>query len=173
MVEGRFREDLFYRLSVFPIEVPPLRERSDDVIQLAQHFLESICQDFGRVPFKLTQNQAAVIRAYDWPGNVRELKNVIERAVVLSKGNTLRLDLSMPGAEPPALESGGVRLHDAPDQVLTDKQMRDLQKGNIIAALRATGWKVSGKEGAAELLGVRPTTLYDRLKAFGIKKPRN
>ncbi len=173
MVEGRFREDLFYRLSVFPIDVPPLRERSDDVIQLAQHFLESICQDFGRVPFKLTQNQAAVIRAYDWPGNVRELKNVIERAVVLSKGNNLRLDLSMPGADPPSLESGGVRPHDAPDQVLTDKQMRDLQKGNIIVALRATGWKVSGKDGAAELLGVRPTTLYDRLKAFGIKKPRN
>jgi PAS domain S-box-containing protein len=173
MVAGKFREDLFYRLSVFPIEVPPLRQRSEDVMQLAQHFLESICHDFGRAPLKLTQSQAASIRAYDWPGNVRELKNVIERAVILSKGNALRLDLSMPGTQPGTADSSGSHLHVAADQVLTDKQMRELQKRNIIAALQATDWKVSGKDGAAELLGVRPTTLYDRLKAFGIKKPRN
>jgi transcriptional regulator with GAF, ATPase, and Fis domain len=173
MVAGKFREDLFYRLSVFPIEVPPLRQRSEDVMQLAQHFLESICHDFGRAPLKLTQSQAASIRAYDWPGNVRELKNVIERAVILSKGNALRLDLSMPGTQPGTADSSGSHLHVAADQVLTDKQMRELQKRNIIAALQTTDWKVSGKDGAAELLGVRPTTLYDRLKAFGIKKPRN
>jgi transcriptional regulator with GAF, ATPase, and Fis domain len=167
MVAGKFREDLFYRLSVFPIEVPPLRQRSEDVMQLAQHFLESMA------PLKLTQSQAASIRAYDWPGNVRELKNVIERAVILSKGNALRLDLSMPGTQPGTADSSGSHLHVAADQVLTDKQMRELQKRNIIAALQATDWKVSGKDGAAELLGVRPTTLYDRLKAFGIKKPRN
>lgn len=173
MVAGMFREDLFYRLSVFPIEVPPLRQRPEDVIQLAQHFLESICHDFGRAPFKLTQSQAAVIRAYDWPGNVRELKNVIERAVILSKGNNLRLDLSMPGTHPEAADSGEIHRRVAAEQVLTDKQMREFQKRNIIAALKATDWKVSGKDGTAELLGVRPTTLYDRLKAFGISKSRN
>ena len=171
MVAGKFREDLFYRLSVFPIEVPPLRERPEDALQLARHFVESICNDFGRAPLQLTRSQAEVISAYDWPGNVRELKNVIERAVILSKGNNLRLDLSMPENQP-ALP-GSQDSHDQrdADHILTDKQMRELQKKNIIAALDATNWKVSGKNGTAELLGVRPTTLYDRLKAFGIKKP--
>ncbi len=173
MVDGKFREDLFYRLSVFPVEVPPLRQRREDVMQLAQHFLESICHDFGRAPLKLTQNQAAIIRAYDWPGNVRELKNVIERAVILSKGNTLRLELSMPGSDPTLAHSAGAEGPGPAEQVLTDGQMREFQKRNIIAALDATDWKISGKDGTAELLGVRPTTLYDRLKAFGIKKSRD
>jgi PAS domain S-box-containing protein len=171
MVAGKFREDLFYRLSVFPIEVPPLRERPEDAIQLARHFLESICNDFGRAPFQLTRSQAEEISAYDWPGNVRELKNVIERAVILSKGNTLRLDLSIPEHHPDLPGSQDTNDQKVADQILTDKQVRDLQKRNIIAALDATNWKVSGKDGTAELLGVRPTTLYDRLKAFGIKKP--
>ncbi len=171
MVAGKFREDLFYRLSVFPIEVPPLRDRPEDVLQLAQLFVESICNDFGRAPLKLTRSQAAVINAYDWPGNVRELKNVIERAVILSKGSKLRLDLSMP--ENQSASSGSKESHDPKneDQILTDKQMRELQKRNFIAALKATNWKVSGKDGTAELLGVRPTTLYDRMKAFNIRKP--
>jgi len=171
VVAGNFREDLFYRLSVFPIEVPPLRERPEDVIQLAQHFLESICNDFGRAPFKLTRSQAAVLSTYDWPGNIRELKNVIERAVILSKGHTLRLDLSMPQNQAvlPATKESHVLKVD--DQILTDRQMRELQKSNIIAALKVTNWKVSGKDGTAELLGVRPTTLYDRMKAFNIRKP--
>ena len=171
MVAGRFREDLFYRLSVFPIEVPPLRERPEDVIQLAQHFLESICIDFGRSPYKLTRSQAAVISDYDWPGNVRELKNVIERAVILSKGNTLRLDLSMPANDPDLPDSIELNDRKGEDQILTDKRMRELQKENLIAALKATNWKVSGKDGTAELLGVRPTTLYDRMKTFNIRKP--
>ena len=171
MVAGKFREDLFYRLSVFPIEVPPLRERPEDAIQLARHFLESICNDFGRAPFQLTRSQAEEISAYDWPGNVRELKNVIERAVILSKGNTLRLDLSIPEHHPDLPDAQDTNDQKVADQILTDKQVRDLQKRNTIAALDATNWKVSGKDGTAELLGVRPTTLYDRLKAFGIKKP--
>ena len=172
MVAGKFREDLFYRLSVFPIEVPPLRERKEDVIQLARQFLEDICNDFGRAPLKLTQGQADTINAYDWPGNVRELKNVIERAVILSRGNTLLLELSMPDKHPAVPGSGDSQGPLAPDRIRTDKQMRELQKSNIIAALDATNWKVSGKDGTAELLGVRSTTLYDRLKAFGIKRPR-
>jgi len=121
MVAGKFREDLFYRLSVFPIEVPPLRDRREDVIQLAQHFLESICNDFGRPQLKLTRGQAAAINAYDWPGNIRELKNVIERAVILSKGSTLRLDLSMPenhSALPGSKESQERKNE---DQILTVK----------------------------------------------------
>ncbi len=170
VVDGAFREDLFYRLSVFPIDVPPLRDRPEDVLQLAQHFLEQTCLEFGRQPFKLTQTQAAAIQAYDWPGNVRELKNVIERAVILSKGNALRLDLSLPGSS--SATGRSERLLPAEDNILTEKQMRELQKQNLIAALKQTNWRVSGQDGAAEVLGIKPTTLADRIRSFGIRKPR-
>ena len=98
---GEFREDLYYRLSVFPVQVPPLRRRGDDVVQLAVHFLEQVCREFGRPCPQLTQSQADALRRYAWPGNVRELKNVIERAVILSTADNLRLDLSLPVAARP------------------------------------------------------------------------
>ena len=169
IVAGEFREDLFYRLSVFPIEVPPLRERGEDIVQLAQHFLEQTCQDFGRDLLTLTRAQTEHLRAYPWPGNIRELKNVIERAVILSQGKVLRLDLSMPGLEP----EGGESVAHEPETavVMTEQQIKDLQKTNIIKALKLAGWRVSGKGGAAELLGVRPTTLADRLRTYKIKRP--
>ena len=169
IVDGEFREDLFYRLSVFPVEVPPLRERGDDIVQLAQHFLEQTCKDFGRDSLKLTRTQAERLKAYDWPGNVRELKNVIERAVILSPGHVLRLDLSMPAFGPDELtRSPGPSQADA---VLTERDIRELQKKNIVRALQQTNWKVSGKGGAAELLGVKPTTLADRIRSHKIKRP--
>ena len=173
IVEGKFREDLFYRLSVFPIDVPPLRERGDDVIQLAQHFLDQTCKDFGRKPMLLTRSQANDLRDYKWPGNIRELKNVIERAIILSPGNVFRLDLSMPkfSAEYPDSRPTEVT-HEAGSGVLTEKEMREYQRKNLIAALELTNWRVSGPGGAAELLGVRPTTLTDRIRTFGIRKPR-
>ena len=169
IVDGEFREDLFYRLSVFPIDVPPLRERGDDVIQLAQDFLDKTCQDFGREPMKLTRGQANKLRSYSWPGNVRELKNVIERAVILSPGNVLRLEASLPEA---ALKT--TLREDAPGAAptfLTEKEMREFQKNNLAAALKLADWRVSGPGGAAELLGVKPTTLADRIRTFGIRKP--
>lgn len=170
VMDGEFREDLFYRLSVFPIEVPPLRDRRDDLVPLAQHFLEQTAAEFGRDPYGLTRAQAEAIEAYDWPGNVRELKNVIERAVILSKGNVLRLDLSLPqgrvGSTMPTATP-----HAEPQGVLTEKQMRELHKQNLLAALKQTDWRVSGKQGAAALLGVKPTTLADRIKSFGIRRP--
>ena len=98
IVDGEFREDLFYRLSVFPIDVPPLRDRGDDIIHLARHYLQKTCNAFGRDQMQLTRSQADMLLAYSWPGNVRELKNVIERAVILSPRNVLRLDLSMANA---------------------------------------------------------------------------
>jgi PAS domain S-box-containing protein len=169
IVAGEFREDLFYRLSVFPIDVPPLRERGEDIVQLAQHFLEQTCQDFGRDLLTLTRAQTEHLRAYPWPGNIRELKNVIERAVILSQGKVLRLDLSMPGLE---AEDGETATHEPETaRVMTDQQIKDLQKANIINALELADWRVSGKGGAAELLGVRPTTLADRLRAYKIKRP--
>ncbi len=169
IVDGKFREDLFYRLSVFPVDVPPLRERGDDVVQLAQEFLEQTCKDFGRDILTLTRAQAAHIRAYDWPGNVRELKNVIERAVILSAGKVLRLDLSMPAfhAEP----TTEVRQVPRDDEVMTERELKEFQKSNLIKALEQANWRVSGKGGAAEILGVRPTTLADRVRTFKIKRP--
>lgn len=171
IVDGTFREDLFYRLSVFPIDVPPLREREEDIVQLAQHFLARACDDFGRPTLSLTRAKANNLREYHWPGNVRELKNVIERAVILSPGNVLRLDLSMPHLrvsdpevrEPPQRSEG---------EILTEQEMRDLQKENLVAALKASNWRVSGRGGAAELLGIKPTTLADRIRSFGIRRPR-
>ncbi|MDJ0938516.1 MAG: sigma 54-interacting transcriptional regulator [Woeseiaceae bacterium] len=174
IVDGEFREDLFYRLSVFPVDVPPLRERGDDIVQLAQHFLAQTCRDFGREQLSLTQAQADQLRRYDWPGNVRELKNVIERAVILSPGNRLRLDLSMPELAPSAATPAQSEVATPPGDghdILTETEMRDLQIRNTLSALKQSGWRVSGAGGAAELLGVRPTTLADRIRSWGIEKP--
>jgi len=168
IVEGAFREDLFYRLSVFPVEVPALRDRGDDVIHLAQHFLDTTCSSFGREPMQFSRAQADMLVRYDWPGNVRELKNVIERAVILSPGNTLRLDLSMSN---PGGESRSESVETGPREALLNEiEMREFQKNNIIAALKQANGKVSGSGGAAELLGVKPTTLADRIRTYGINK---
>lgn len=169
IVDGEFREDLFYRISVFPIDVPALRERGEDIVQLAQHFLEQTCKDFGRDLLTLTRSQTDNLRAYNWPGNVRELKNVIERAVILSTGKVLRLDLSMPGLKQDNDEVADAAIMN--DVVLSEKDMREFQKSNTIKALRQTNWKVSGIGGAAELLGVRPTTLADRIRTYKIRRP--
>ena len=169
VAEGRFREDLYYRLSVFPIDVPPLRERGDDVVQIASHFLERTCQEFGHPPLTLSRQQAALLKRYDWPGNIRELKNVIERAVILSRGKVLRLDLAMSdilGAGAAAAPSAN-----PPDrQVLTESELRDLERSNIVTALKLADWRVSGPNGAARLLGVKPTTLADRMKKYKIDR---
>ena len=169
IVDGEFREDLFYRLSVFPIEVPPLRERGDDIIQLAQDFLDKTTQDFGREPMTLTRGQANKLRQYDWPGNVRELKNVIERAVILSPGNVLRLEASLPEAAMVTPANAGESA--TTSAFLTEQEMREFQKNNLIAALKLADWRVSGAGGAADLLGVKPTTLTDRIKTYGIRRP--
>ncbi|MDJ0701254.1 MAG: sigma 54-interacting transcriptional regulator [Woeseiaceae bacterium] len=170
IVEGRFREDLFYRLSVFPIDIPPLRERAEDVIQLAQNFLEESCRDFGREALTLTRTQAQKLREYDWPGNVRELKNVIERAVILSPGKVLRLDLSIPDLESDENEDAEPE-STVPGEFLNEAEMREFQRRNLVRALEQADWRVSGPGGAAELLGVRPTTLADRVRSYGIKRP--
>ncbi|MBT8441411.1 MAG: hypothetical protein KJO76_03415, partial [Gammaproteobacteria bacterium] len=157
-----------------PVEVPPLRERGDDVIMIAVHVLDQICRDFGRDPMTLTQKQVDALRRYDWPGNVRELKNVIERAVILSEDHHLRLDLSLTDAG----LSSPLPADDEPDDrpgtpaFLTEEEMRERIRANMAAALEAAGWRVSGDNGAAKLLGIKPSTLTDRMRSLGIERPR-
>ncbi len=165
--QGGFREDLYYRLSVFPIEVPPLRERGEDIVQLASHFLEKACLDLGHRSLSLSRQQVNLLKKYDWPGNVRELKNVIERGVILSQGKVLRLDLAM------ADIFRSSRPQDSrPDRIetniMTEKELVVLQKENLLAALSVTNGRVSGPEGAARLIGLKSSTFTDRMKKFGI-----
>ncbi len=169
---GTFREDLYYRLGVFPVQVPPLRKRGDDVVMLAVHILEQVCRDFGRETLTLTQSQVDALRAYDWPGNVRELKNVIERAVILSDERHLRLDLSMPEAQLVAPhEDERFFASDGGTVFLTDEEMRERVRRNLIAALEHADWRVSGEHGAARLLGLKPSTLTDRMRSMEIERP--
>ncbi|MDJ0748198.1 MAG: sigma 54-interacting transcriptional regulator [Woeseiaceae bacterium] len=165
---GRFREDLFYRLSVFPIEIAPLRDRPADIVPLALHFIENICTDLGRDTLAIRKRDAALLEKREWPGNVRELKNFIERAAILSHGNRLRVDLAQAGESDHRL-AGPLPDVEA-DGFVTDAEFRDLEKQNIIAALEAASWRVSGADGAAELLGVKASTLSYRIKSLGIKR---
>jgi PAS domain S-box-containing protein len=164
--DGGFREDLYYRVSVFPIDVPPLRERGDDVVQLATHFLERVCMDFGRHPLSLSKQQAELLKKYAWPGNVRELKNVIERAVILSSGKVLRLDLAMVDILAAGGDSGASQPAAERPIVMTERELLALQKDNMLAALRFADWRVSGPNGAAKLVGLKPSTFADRMKKF-------
>jgi transcriptional regulator with GAF, ATPase, and Fis domain len=163
---GRFREDLFYRLSVFPIELPPLRARRDDIPLLAGHFVEVCAKKLGMPAPRVSVGAIERLTQYDWPGNVRELQNVIERAVILSAGGTLRLD----GALAPLvqMEMPPRSAPDHGDDIITEHEWRRREHSNLVAALRRAGGRVYGADGAASLLGIKPSTLSSRLKAFGI-----
>jgi PAS domain S-box-containing protein len=161
---GRFREDLYFRLNVFPIVSLPLRERREDIPLLAQHFLHSESK-IAKSGLRLSEADARRLSRYDWPGNVRELQNVIERAAILAQNGRLRIDL--PDHAPSAPASGRGK-GDAQPTILTDGEIRDQERANIVAALKACGGKVFGRNGAAELLAIRPTTLASRIKALGI-----
>jgi len=172
---GRFRRDLYYRLSVFPLEVPPLRDRKEDIASLASHFVSLSCARLNRPEIPLADDDLEALLRYDWPGNIRELQNVIERAVILSKGNRLRLDsLKAQSMALSAISSDSVS---APSERIRPRLMRveelaRLERDNIVAALEYTRWKVAGKGGAAELLGMNPNTLSSRMRALGIKRSR-
>jgi transcriptional regulator with GAF, ATPase, and Fis domain len=163
---GRFRQDLYYRLSVFPVELPPLRQRSEDVPLLAEHFLALAARKMGRPRPRLTLANVQQLQRYHWPGNVRELQHVIERAVITAEGGRLLIELPAAPAGAPGTLATASALE--VEQVLTDAEVRRLEADNIRAALRRTGGKVSGAGGAAELLGMKPTTLASRIKALGL-----
>jgi len=163
---GRFRRDLYYRLHVFPIEVVPLRERGEDLPVLAEHFLERAARKLDRPVPRLTREHVAQLGSYSWPGNVRELINVIERAVITARGRKMRIVL--PQDAPIA-----VPVRTDPGDVLTQTEFRSQERANLLAALEQARWKVSGPGGAAELLGVPPTTLQYRMRKFGLRRPRD
>jgi transcriptional regulator with GAF, ATPase, and Fis domain len=168
-VEGRsFREDLYYRLNVFPIEVPPLRRRPEDIPALAAHFVRSVAQKLNRPQPRLTRALLMRMQAYDWPGNVRELQNVIERGLITSVGRQLRVDLPESSDSAAVVKSSSAQ----EDAVLTEAELRRREKENLRRALRQTHWKIYGPEGAAELLGVKPTTLVSRIKKLGLEPYR-
>ncbi|MEC8427393.1 MAG: sigma 54-interacting transcriptional regulator, partial [Pseudomonadota bacterium] len=165
---GRFREDLYYRLSVFPVEVPPLRERRDDISAIAQHFIQESSKQLGRHIKGLTSQQLQQLQQHHWPGNIRELKNVIERAVILSQDGKLRLDLALPSLlSEPAIDSAA-HIEEDDSDYLTEEQFRELEKQNIIKALKAANGKISGQGGAAQRLNIKPSTLSYRIKNLGI-----
>jgi PAS domain S-box-containing protein len=167
---GRFREDLFYRLNVFPIVVPPLRERRDDIPLLASAFAKTFAQKMGRTIDPLSQEDAERLKSYDWPGNVRELLNVIERSVITSRGGKLNLDRALPETAKDVIAEEMVSPEKSTKQVLKAEELQKLEKKNIINALEASGWKIAGENGAARLLGIPPSTLNSRMKALGIKR---
>jgi transcriptional regulator with GAF, ATPase, and Fis domain/truncated hemoglobin YjbI len=172
VLSGRFRLDLYYRLAVFPIEVPPLRQRREDIPVLAEHFLESLAKANGQGCKRLGNADVQRLTAYDWPGNVRELKNVIERALIFSGDGPLRIDLALPEAAALAKASD---LLPAEQNVsrgyFTAPEFRELERDNMIGALEASSWKVSGEQGAAARLQMKPSTLSSRLKALDIRRP--
>jgi transcriptional regulator with GAF, ATPase, and Fis domain len=165
---GRFREDLYYRLNVFPMEAPALRERKEDIALLATHFIEILVKELGSPRPRLTEAGLETLENYHWPGNIRELRNVIERAVILAQGATL--DFNLPAS--PHLAS---LCQKGPDSVepeyLTDAEMRRREGKNLFIVLQKTGWKIKGADGAAELLGVKPTTLISRIQKLGLTRP--
>jgi transcriptional regulator with GAF, ATPase, and Fis domain len=159
---GYFREDLYYRLAVFPIEVPPLRKRREDVPALVERMLDRSCRGQGVRRPPVTSEQMAALVQYDWPGNIRELQNVIERALILGGGCCLEL---------------GFLSHNAPahglqpiteDRIIAETEWAEMQRQNLERALRLAGGVIDGEHGAAKLLGIRPSTLRSRLKALGM-----
>ena len=181
---GRFREDLYYRLSIFPIEVPPLRERKDDIPLLAKHFLDSACKRFSRPGLYLTARQLRQLQNYDWPGNVRELQNVIERALIASRSRSLGLDIpageesgrsvksSLSAKSVPSAAATARSASPEESEVIPDKVMSRRMRDNMVAALKRSGGRIYGPGGAAELLGIKPTTLTSRVKKLGLKQSR-
>ena len=153
--QGRFREDLYYRLNVFPVTVPPLRERREDIPLLVWTFVKEYSEDMGKTIESIPRKSMDSLQRYPWPGNVRELKNVVERAMILSKGPSLHIEVP------------GVSESERPRSMMT---LEELEKRHITNVLETTGWRVRGKNGAAEILGLKPSTLESRMAKRGIRR---
>ncbi|MGD9295204.1 MAG: sigma 54-interacting transcriptional regulator [Roseobacter sp.] len=155
---GRFRQDLFFSLSVFPIHCTPLRDRRDDIPPLVSHLLKLACKKLNRKVPMITEGTIQTLKKYDWPGNVRELANVIERGAIVSTGGKLQVEIM----------SAPISDARSRSALLTEREIESMAAANLIACLRETGGKVSGRDGAAAILGIQPTTLYSRIKKMGL-----
>ncbi len=170
--DGKFREDLYYRLNVFPIHLPPLRERGEDVVLLANTFVQHFAQRMGRTVAPLSPDALGRLTAYHWPGNVRELQNVIERAVITAQNSQLNLDRALPDVEEKLSSSPETLTQEPSTCIRTLQELQNLERQNILLALEQSGWKVSGEQGAAKLLGMNASTLASRMKALGITRAK-
>ena len=160
---GRFREDLFYRLYVYPVTVPPLRQRRGDVPLLVESFVPRIAARIGKAVAEVPAEVLRMLCGYDWPGNVRELKNVIERAVVISHDGVLRLPEPLTVSRAPEPASAAAK-------PAIDHTLEELERRHILSVLETTGWRVSGPQGAAKILGLNPSTLRSRMKKLGLER---
>lgn len=156
--KGKFREDLYYRLNVFPITSSPLRERLDDIPLLAKHFCQKYCRLFGKDVSLIQESVMRKLQTYDWPGNVRELENVVERAVIISRGKNLEVT---------SLDITVRKKSSKNSKMLSDQ---DNQRSHIISILKLTNWKISGPGGAAQILELNPKTLYSKMRKLGIMR---
>jgi transcriptional regulator with GAF, ATPase, and Fis domain len=155
MTSGEFREDLFYRLNVFPIDVPPLRERADDIPLLVWRCVEEFARKFGKTIEAIPRDNMVALQRYAWPGNIRELRNIVERAMILATGP--RLSIPLPVA------------HETPRK--SSERLADVEREHVLRTLEDTRWRIRGSGGAAERLGLRPTTLETRIARLGLKRP--
>ena len=167
---GRFREDLYYRLNVFPINVAPLRERVDDVPMLADHFLGQACRRLGVPLLKLKGRHVEALQRYNWPGNVRELQNIVERAVIRAQAGPLEFDVPGDSSINQRLPDVTVKSKSGSKEILKYSALKRRERENLLAALEVTHWRISGPAGAAKLLGLRPTTLASKIKALGLRE---
>ena len=155
--EGRFRQDLYYRLTVFPIELPPLRERPEDIPLLVMSFVEHFSKAMGKQIDGISRSDLVLLQKYYWPGNVRELRNVVERAMILATGAKLRIQLPM---------------HEESEvAIVATLGHQDAERAHILRVLQMTHWRVQGEGGAAELLNMKRTTLESRMAKLGIHRP--
>lgn len=161
---GRFRQDLYYRLSVFPMELPPLRKRTEDIPLLAEHFLARFARQLGRPIPRLTLSNVQELQRYQWPGNVRELQHALERACIVATDGRLRFEFAN---DPPRRKESNSGVAITP-RIMTIQEMQELEASNIQAALTESKGKIYGVDGAAARLGMKPTTLASRIKALGI-----
>ncbi|MFP2996442.1 sigma 54-interacting transcriptional regulator [Spongiivirga sp. MCCC 1A20706] len=164
--ENKFREDLYYRLNVFPIMVPPLRTRGEDICLIAEAMIHDFSSKLNKQHIELSDTDRLLFESYTWPGNVRELQNLVERAVIVSQKGNVNWERILPtNLDIENLESDNIT-----QRILSSKQMLLFEKENITRAVKQCGWKISGKNGAAELLDMKPTTLTSKIKALGIER---
>lgn len=165
--EGKFREDLFYRLNVFPIMVPALRDRGEDIHLIAQEIMNQFSAKLSKKMNPLAEGDKALLSRYQWPGNVRELQNIIERAVIIAQDGNISWEALIPKSS----EDEPIQTNSKTEKIYSSEEMIKLERENILRALKKTSWKISGKNGAAAILQLKPTTLASKIKALNIIRP--